>query len=118
MYITYSLGKYKTINKQNKKADSLQYKIINGKYKKIKNKKELIDVLKRGKFIIIFCIIAVCCSSCSACGGKVYIPLQTYTTEEQEDLIKFLENNNVDIVNKLLIDYGELRGVVRVVNGN
>ena len=50
MYITYSLGKYKTINKQNKKADSLQYKIINRKYKKIRNKKELIDVLKKGKF--------------------------------------------------------------------
>jgi hypothetical protein len=50
------------------------------------------------------------------CGGKVYIPLQTYTTEEQEDLIKFLENNNVDIVNKLLIDYGELREVVKIVN--
>ena len=50
MYITYSLGKYKTINKQNKKADSLQYKIINRKYKKIRNKKELINVLKRGKF--------------------------------------------------------------------
>ena len=89
MYITYSLGKYKTINKQNKKADSLQYKIVNGKYKKIRNKKELINVLKKGKFIIIFCIIAVCCSSCSVCGGKVYIPLQTYTMEEQEDLVKF-----------------------------
>ena len=50
MYITYSLGKYKTINKQNKKADSLQDKIINWKYKKIRNKKELIDVLKKGKF--------------------------------------------------------------------
>lgn len=50
MYITYSLGKYKTINKQNKKADSLQDKIINGKYKKIRNKKELIDVLKKEKF--------------------------------------------------------------------
>ena len=50
MYITYSLGKYKTINKQNKKADSLQDKIINRKYKKIKNKKELIDVLRKGKF--------------------------------------------------------------------
>ena len=50
MYITYSLGKYKTINKQNKKADSLQYKIINRKYKKIKNKKELIKMLKKGKF--------------------------------------------------------------------
>lgn len=50
MYITYSLGKYKTINKQNKKADSLQDKIINRKYKKIKNKKELIDVLREGKF--------------------------------------------------------------------
>lgn len=50
MYITYLLGKYKTINKQNKKADSLQDKIINRKYKKIKNKKELIDVLKKGKF--------------------------------------------------------------------
>lgn len=117
MHITYSLGKYKTINKQNKKADSLQYKIINRKYKKIRNKKELIDVLKKGKFIIIFCII-VLCSSCSVCGGKVYIPLQTYTIEEQEDLIKFLENNNVNIVDKMLIDYGELREVVRVVNGN
>lgn len=50
MYITYSLGKYKTINKQNKKADSLQYKIINRKYKKIRNKKELINMLKKGKF--------------------------------------------------------------------
>lgn len=50
MYITYLLGKYKTINKQNKKADSLQDKIINRKYKKIKNKKELIDVLRKGKF--------------------------------------------------------------------
>ena len=50
LYITYSLGKYKTINKQNKKADSLQYKIINGKYKKIRNKKELIKKLKKGKF--------------------------------------------------------------------
>ena len=89
MYITYSLGKYKTINKQNKKADILQDKIINRKYKKIRNKKELIKILKKGKFIIIFCIIAVCCSSCSVCGGKVYIPLQTYTIEEQEDLVKF-----------------------------
>ena len=50
MYITYSLGKYKTINKQNKKADILQDKIINRKYKKIKNKKELIKMLKKGKF--------------------------------------------------------------------
>ena len=50
MYITYSLGKYKTINKQNKKADSLQDKIINWKYKKIRNKKELIKMLKKGKF--------------------------------------------------------------------
>jgi hypothetical protein len=50
MYITYLLGKYKTINKQNKKADSLQDKIINGKYKKIRNKKELIKMLKKGKF--------------------------------------------------------------------
>ncbi|MBO4956529.1 MAG: hypothetical protein J6C50_01710 [Rickettsiales bacterium] len=62
-------------------------------------------------------MICVLLSSCSACGGKVYIPLQIYTTEEQEDLIKFLENNNVDIVDKMLIDYGELRGVVRMVNG-
>ena len=46
----------------------------------------------------------------------LYIPLQTYTIEEQEDVIKFLENNNVDIVNKLLIDYGELRGIVKIVN--
>ena len=50
MYITYSLGKYKTINKQNKKANNLQDKIINGKYKKIRNKKELIKMLKKGKF--------------------------------------------------------------------
>ena len=50
MYITYSLGKYKTINKQNKKANSLQDKIINRKYKKIKNEKELIKILKKGKF--------------------------------------------------------------------
>ena len=50
MYITYSLGKYKTINKQNKKADILQDKIINRKYKKIRSKKELIDVLRKGKF--------------------------------------------------------------------
>ena len=67
-------------------------------------------------FIFVCFMICVLLSSCSVYGGKVYIPLQTYTTEEQEDLIKFLENNNVDIVNKLLIDYGELREVVRVVN--
>ena len=76
------------------------------------------------KSIISACVCFMICvllSSCSLCSNgisKVYIPLQTYTTEEQEDLIKFLENNNVDIVNKLLIDYAELRGVVRVVNGD
>ena len=71
------------------------------------------------KSIISVCVCFMICmllSSCSACGGKVYIPLQTYTTEEQKDLIKFLENNNNNIVEKMLIDYGELREVVRVVN--
>ena len=67
-------------------------------------------------FIFVCFMICMLLSSCSACGGKVYIPLQTYTTEEQEDLIKFLENNNNNIVEKMLIDYGELRGVVMVVN--
>lgn len=64
----------------------------------------------------VFCIV---CSSCSLCNNginKIYIPLQTYTTEEQENLIKFLENNNNNIVEKMLINYGELREVVRVVN--
>ena len=74
------------------------------------------------KSIISACVCFMICvllSSCSLCSNginKVYIPLQTYTMEEQEDLIKFLENNNVDIVNRMLIDYGELREVVRVVN--
>ena len=71
------------------------------------------------KSIISVCVCFMICmllSSCSACGGKVYIPLQTYTTEEQEDLIKFLENDNNNIVEKMLIDYGELRGVVKIVN--
>ena len=53
--------------------------------------------------------------SCSSIN-KVYIPLQNYTQEEQNEIIKFLEQNNDPLINKVIIDYYNLRELIRTNN--
>lgn len=65
--------------------------------------------------VLLLLIISGCC--CSGLNNNLYIPLEKYTKEEQKQLADFLENNNVEIVDKVVMDYSELRERVRVVNG-
>ena len=60
-------------------------------------------------------IISGCCNGLS--NNNLYIPIEQYTEEEQKELADFLEKNSVEIVDKVIGDYGELRERVRVVNG-
>ena len=60
IYVSYLLGKTKQENKQYKNNNKLQKKI--NKIKKI-DKKELINKLKKGKFILLFSLLLNgCCS--------------------------------------------------------
>ena len=113
IYGFYILGKVKQENKQYKNNNKLQKKI--NKIKKI-DKKELINKLKKGKFILLFSLLLNGC--CSGLNNNLYIPLQQYTEQEQKDLAGFLENNNVEIVDRIIIDYWELREIARIVNKN
>lgn len=98
----------KTIN-YNKRVNKLQKKIYN--VKTVKNVKDLIKKLKKGLFILFVAfIISSCCST-----NKISIPLQNYTQEEQNQLIKFLKQDN-KLINKILIDYYNLRNMVRIGN--
>ena len=108
IYYSYVLGKIKQENKQYKKNNKLQKKI--NKINKTKNKKELMNILKRGKFI--FLLFLVSCISYS----NVYIPLQQYTEQEQKELAIFLEKNNNDIVDKVILDYWRLRIIIETIN--
>ena len=112
-YGFYILGKVKQENKQYKNNNKLQKKI--NKIKKI-DKKELINKLKKGKFILLFSLLLNGC--CSGLNNNLYIPLQQYTEQEQKDLAGFLENNNVEIVDRIIIDYWELREMVKIINKN
>ena len=66
--------------------------------------------------IILLFIISSCCNGLS--NNNLYIPIQDYTEQEQKELADFLEKNNVEIMDKVIVDYGELRERVRVVNGD
>ena len=72
--------------------------------------------MKKKIIILLLFIISGCC-----CNGlnnnNLYIPLQQYTEQEQKQLAEFLEKNDIKIVDKVIIDYGELRERVKVVNG-
>lgn len=94
----------------NKKINRLQKKINNNK--PINNIKDLIKKLKKGLFILF---IIPFIQSCSL-NYKVYIPLQNYTQEEQNEIINFLEQNNNQLINKVVIDYYNLRELVRIGN--
>ena len=111
IYISYLLGKIKQENKQHKNNNRLQKKI--NKIKKI-DKKELINKLKKGKFILLFFLLLNGCYS--NLNNGIYIPLQQYTEQEQKDLAGFLENNNVEIVDRIIVDYWELRERVKINN--
>ena len=112
IYYAYILGKTKQENKQYKSNNKLQKKI--NKVKSINNKKELINRLKKNKFIwLLFMLVG--CSSLN--NSNLYIPLQNYTKEEQKELAEFLEKNNNQLIDKVIMDYGDLRERVRVVNG-
>ena len=115
LYIVYLLGKSTEKNKQNKKINNLQQKILNGKYNKINNKEELIKKLKNNLFSLLLTIFLLfSLSSCSINKNtKFYIPLQEYTKDELEQMIYFLQNNNIEIIDKIFIDYGNLREKVR-----
>ena len=112
-YGFYILGKVKQENKQYKNNNKLQKKI--NKIKKI-DKKELINKLKKGKFILLFSLLLNGC--CSGLNNNLYIPLQQYTKQEQKDLADFLEKNNVEIVDRIVVDYWELREMVKIINKN
>lgn len=94
----------------NKKINKLQKKINNNK--PINNIKDLIKKLKKGLFILFIIPFIQSCSS----NYKVYIPLQNYTQEEQNEIINFLEQNNNQLINKVVIDYYNLRELVRIGN--
>ena len=113
IYGFYILGKIKQENKQYKNNNKLQKKI--NKIKKI-DKKELINKLKKGKFILSFSLLLSSC--CNSLNNNIYIPLQQYTEQEQRDLADFLEKNNVEIVDRIIVDYWELRGAVKIINNN
>ena len=113
IYGFYILGKVKQENKQYKNNNKLQKKI--NKIKKI-DKKELINKLKKGKFILLFSLLLNGCYS--NLNNGIYIPLQQYTEQEQKDLADFLENNNVEIVDRVVMDYWELREMVKIINKN
>ena len=113
IYVSYLLGKIKQENKQYKNNNKLQKKI--NKIKKI-DKKELINKLKKGKFILLFSLLLNGCYS--NLNNGIYIPLQQYTKQEQKDLAYFLENNNVEIVDKVIVDYYDLRLIIKTINSN
>ncbi len=113
IYVSYLLGKTKQENKQYKNNNKLQKKI--NKIKKI-DKKELINKLKKGKFILLFSLLLNGCYS--NLNNGIYIPLQQYTKQEQKDLAYFLENNNVEIVDKVIVDYYDLRLIIKTINSN
>lgn len=100
-----------SINKQNKIYNKKQDK-INTAYK-IKNKKELIEKLKKSLFLFVLLFFNSCNKS-----YKVYIPLQEYNELEQLNLIEFLEYNDNKLIDRILIDYGNLRELVKINNEN
>lgn len=76
--------------------------------------KSSIDVsnaLKKGKFIIILALLV----SMGGCGTTTAIcpPLVAYTQEEQLELNQKLEQYQDELLNRYILDYGNLREKIR-----
>lgn len=54
------------------------------------------------------------------CNGykafNIYIPLQYYSEEEQKIISDFLIKNQNQTITKIIIDYYNLREIIRVIN--
>ena len=105
--ISFVLGKKTEQTKQLKDCKDLQDKI--NKKEKIKTIEELKDKLKKSSFILLFILFG-----CKNISCNVYIPLEEYTTAEQEQIIDIL--GKYKIIDKFILDYYNLRETIRLIN--
>lgn len=106
--ISFALGKKSEQKKQIENCKNLQTKI--NKKKKIKTTEELKDKIKKSGFVVLFCFLVSCKSV--ECG--INIPLESYTEEEEQQIINILGKD--EFIDKLIIDYFNLREVVKEIN--